>query len=311
MNESGAEHLYTFDVEQPVANFGVSILAESTGALIDPWVLGSKDENDVQGYAGTPVNVNSLMYDGNIDIGVAGAQFPLVKRYYVAVDSRSDPFTNKAQPGQYLLNAWVDDVTPPAVRFLTTKVSAGRPLIVAQAVDDQSGVDPLSIALGYSDRLVAPSAYDSTTGLVLIGLPAAAPALKAGKTVTDLQVSDNQESKNIDTFGTDILPNTAFAETKLDVVNGPAATWLLPDASSCVPKSVRLVATASSTRKVTKVVFREGAKKIASLPGSATGLYAATWKTTKADKGKHSLTVEVVDQAGRSATATRTLRVCS
>src|SRR6185312_13602559 len=107
------------------------------------------------------------------------------------------PFTDKPAPGQYVLNAWVDDVTPPAVRFLTTKVSAGRPLIVAQTVDDQSGVDPLSIALGYYNRLVAPSAYDPTSGLVLIGLPPAAPALKAGTVTTDLQVSDNQESKNI------------------------------------------------------------------------------------------------------------------
>ncbi|HVV58159.1 MAG TPA: S8 family serine peptidase [Gaiellaceae bacterium] len=310
MNESGAEHLYSIDIEQPVANFGVSILAESSGALVDPWVLGSKDENDVQGYAGTPVNVNSLMFDGNLDIGVAGTQFPVLKRYYIAVDSRSDPFTNRPLPGQYVLNAWENDVTPPAVRFITTKVSAGRPLIVAQAVDDQSGVDPLSIALGYSNRLVAPSAYDPTSGLVLIGLPPAAPALKPGTVAADLQVSDNQESKNINTFGSDVMPNTAFAAAKLKVVNGPAATWILPGASSCVPRSARLVATASSTAKVTKVVFRDGDKQIASVRPTTSGLYAATWKTTKADKGKHRLTVEVVDKAGRTATAARTVRVC-
>jgi subtilisin family serine protease len=310
MNESGAEHLYSIDIQQPVSNFGVSIAAESPGALVDPWILGSKDENDVQGYAGTPVNVNSLMFDGNVDIGVAGGQFPTLQRYYVAVDSRSDPFTNKPQSGQYALHAWIDDVTPPAVRFLTTKVSAGRPLIVAQAVDDQSGVDPLSIALGYDNRLVAPSAYDPTSGLVLIGLPPAAPALKAGTVAADLQVSDNQESKNINTFGSDVLPNTAFADAKLKVVNGPAATWILPGASSCVPRTARLVATASSTAKVTKVVFRDGTKRIATVKTSDSGLYAATWKTTRADKGKHRLTVEVVDRAGRTATAARTVRVC-
>jgi subtilisin family serine protease len=310
MNESGAEHLYSIDIQRPVTNFGVSIVAESSGALVDPWILGSKNEGDVQGYAGTPVNVNSLMYDGSLDIGVAGAQFPVLKRYYVAVDSRSDPFTNRPQPGQYALNAWIDDVTPPAVRFLTTKVSAGRPLIVAQAVDDQSGVDPLSIALGYSDRLVAPSAYDPASGLLLIGLPPAAPALRPGTVKADLQVSDNQESKNINTFGSDVLPNTGFASVKLKVVDGPAVTWILPATSSCVPRSARLVATASSTTKVTKVVFSDGSKRIASVRTTSSGLYAATWKTTKADKGKHRLTVEVVDKAGHTATAARTVRVC-
>ncbi|MGH3003356.1 MAG: S8 family serine peptidase, partial [Gaiellaceae bacterium] len=52
MNEDGAEHLYSYDINEPVVNFGVSVLSSSPGAVVDPFVLGSKDENDVQGYAG-------------------------------------------------------------------------------------------------------------------------------------------------------------------------------------------------------------------------------------------------------------------
>ena len=115
------------------------MLAQTPGALIDPFVLGSQDENDVQGYAGTPTDVNALTYDANIDIGAAGAQFPRLQRFFVSVDSRADPFTDKPLKGQYLLNAWVNDVTPPFVRLLTTRVSAGRPLIVGQAADARLG----------------------------------------------------------------------------------------------------------------------------------------------------------------------------
>ena len=85
--EPGAEELYTMQIASPAVNFGVSVLAQSASSEIDPFVLGSKDENDVQGYAGLPVNVNGLMFDYRADIESAGAAFPLPKRYYVAVDS--------------------------------------------------------------------------------------------------------------------------------------------------------------------------------------------------------------------------------
>ena len=179
-------------------------------------MLGSKDENDVQGYAGTPTDVNGLTYDANIDIGAAGVQFPRLQRFYIAVDSRADLFTNRSQKGKYLLNAWENDLTPPAVRLLTTRVSAGRPLLVAQAVDLQSGVDPLSLVVNYSSALVGASAYDPATGLVLFGIPAAAPKLKTGRTKAIVSASDYQEAKNINTVGNDIYPNTAFLQTQAD-----------------------------------------------------------------------------------------------
>ncbi len=309
MNEDGSEHLYSLAINEPVVNFGVSVLEETPGALIDPFVLGSKDENDVQGYAGVPTDVNALTFDSQIDIGAAGAQFPRQGTYYVVVDSRADPFTNAPLKGGYLLNAWVNDVTPPTLQLLTTRVNAGRPLLVARVRDGGAGVDPLSLVISYGGVLIGASAYDPATGLTAFGLPSEAPKLRVGTTRTIMEASDYQESKNIDTVGPDLLPNTAFEQNQMKVVNGPAATWLEPEQNACVAKHDRLVVAAGSTTKVTKVQFFEGTHLIGTAK-SGQGLYSVPWSTGTLAKGKHHLTVEVVDRSGRTAVAPRQLRVC-
>src|SRR5206468_6076782 len=133
--------------------------------------------------------------DSHIDVGAAGVQFPRLQRFYVAVDSRADPFTGRSHKGTYILNAWANDVTPPAVRLLTQKVAAGRPLLVAQAVDLGAGVDPLSLVIAYKRVLLGASAYDPFTGIVVFGIPRAAPKLAKGKTRGVIQVADFQEAK--------------------------------------------------------------------------------------------------------------------
>ncbi|HVU77814.1 MAG TPA: S8 family serine peptidase [Gaiellaceae bacterium] len=310
MNEDGSEHLYSYDVNQPIVNFGVSILAASNGAVVDPFVLGSKDENDVQGYAGIPTDVNGLTYDNMVDVGAAGVQFPRLQRFYVAVDSRADPFTNKSAKGKYVLNAWVNDVTPPAIRILTTRVTAGRPLIVGEAVDEQSGVDPLSLVIGYNRVLVGASDYDPETGLVLFGLPGSAPALKAGKTTLSMQASDLQEAKNINTLGDQIMPNTAFGQVKLTVVNGPAISWLSPPANQCALKSDQLTVIATSTKKVSRVEFSVDGKRAGTDKTGPGGVYSLKWNTSKLKKGTHHLAATLFDAAGRKAATGRNVRVC-
>ena len=309
MNQDGAEHLYSIEITEPIVNFGVSVLAASPGALIDPFVLGSKNENDVQGYAGIPTDVNGLTFDANVDVGAAGVQFPRLQRFYVSVDSRADPFTNKSQKGKYLLNAWIDDLTPPSVRVLTTRVTTGRPLIVAQAVDAGSGVDPLSLVIGYSGALVGASAYDPLTGLIVFGIPTAAPKLKTGKTKLVVRASDYQEAKNINTVGNDIYPNTRFKQVRLNVVNGPTVTWVEPPANVCAFKNDRLIVVADSTKKVKRVTFTDNGKRVG-VDKTGSGIYSVTWKTAKLKKGKHKLLATVTDAAGRKAAAGRVLRVC-
>jgi subtilisin family serine protease len=310
MNEDGSEHLYSYEVNAPIVNFGVSVLAATDGALIDPFVLGSKDENDVQGYAGVPTDVNALTFDANLDIGAAGVQFPRLQRFYVAVDSRADSFTNKSQKGKYLLNSWVNDLTPPAMRVLTTRVSAGRPLLIAQAIDPQSGVDPLSLVVNYKDALIGASAYDPISGLVLFGIPNEAPALKAGKTLALFRASDYQEAKNINTVGNDIYPNTQFRVSRLTVVNGPTVTWVEPPARVCALKKDELVVVAGSTKKVDRVVFSVDGKRIGVAKTGPGGIYTVPWNTAKLSKGNKHLLATVIDAAGRKAAAGRVLKIC-
>jgi minor extracellular serine protease Vpr len=311
MNEDGSEHLYFTDVNQPIVNLGVSVLASGPGALIDPFVLGSKDENDVQGYAGIPTDVNALTFDLNVDVGAAGVQFPRLQRFYIAVDSRADPFTNKSQKGKYLLNAWVDDLTPPAVRVLTTRITAGRPLIVAQAVDNQAGVDPLSLVINYSNSLVGASAYDPASGLVLFGIPQAAPAFKAGKTNAIVEASDYQEAKNINTVGNDLYPNTNFKLSKLTVVNGPTVTWLEPPSRVCALKNDRLLVVGDSTKHVKQVVFTDGKHRIGIDKKGSGGIFSVAWKTSKLKKGTtHRLLATLTDASGRTTAAGRVLKIC-
>ena len=86
MVEAGGEILYWTELDAPAANIGVSLVQVSPGAQIDPFFLGAKDENTVQGFAGTPIDVNELTYDYLDQISAAGASFPKVQRFFVAVD---------------------------------------------------------------------------------------------------------------------------------------------------------------------------------------------------------------------------------
>ena len=59
--------------------------------------------------------------------------------------------------------------------------------------------------------------------------------------------SDYQEAKNVNTVGNDLMPNTAFLQTRLTVVNGPTVTWIEPPAHVCAVKNDRLLVVAAST----------------------------------------------------------------
>ncbi|HEY1514211.1 MAG TPA: S8 family serine peptidase, partial [Gaiellaceae bacterium] len=310
MNEDGSETLYSFEVNQPIVNFGVSVLGASAGSLIDPFVLGSKDENDVQGYAAIPTDVNSLTFDSGFDVGTAGVQFPRLQRFYVAVDSRADEFTNRSQKGQYVLKAWVDDLVGPAVRILTTRVTAGRPLIAAVAADDQSGVDPLSLVINYNNALIGASAYDPVSGLILFGIPTAAPPFKAGKTNMILEASDYQEAKNINTVGDAIQPNTTFAQKKITVVAGPTVSWLAPAPNVCAAKTEQLAVIGGALKKVRQVAFTLDGKRIGVDKTGQLGLYSLSWKTAKVAKGNHVLVATLTDASGKTAASARKIKLC-
>ena len=310
MNETGSEHVYVTSVDKPLVNMGVAVWASSNGAIVDPWFLGSKDEHDVQGYDGTPVNQNDLMFDYSLDIGAAGTVFPRLGQYYVAVDSGSDPFTNQPLPGSYVVGSWQNDLKPPVARILTTRVGTGRPTIVARILDAKSGVDPLSLAISYRRVVVGAALYDAFSGLALFPLPAAAPRIPAGRIPLQLEASDFQEAKNLETIGNNLMPNTAFKSVRLRAVSGPAVTWLTPVRASCVAKNEPLAVVASSNRSVRSVRFTVDGRRVAVDRRGVAGLFTATWHSAQAKHGRHVLTAIATDGAGKRFAAERPARVC-
>ena len=310
VNEVGAEKLYRIRIDDVVVNFGAAVIASSPGSLIHPWVLGSADENDVQGYAGTPVNVNNLTIDYPLDVGAAASVFPRTKAYYVAVDSGVNQFTGRSQAGSYVLRAWVNDVEPPSMGLITSKVPAGRPLIALRVLDGDSGIDPFSLVISYQDVLVGAAAYDPVSGIALFPLPNDAPALKKGQRDLSASAADFQEAKNVDSVGEDLLPNTAFASGALRVVDGPTVAWLEPEVNACMPRSAPLTAIANSTGALSSVRFLDGNRAISVIKRSGGGLYGAVWRNGDAKKGKHLLRAIVIDAKGRKAEAQRYVRIC-
>jgi subtilisin family serine protease len=315
MNEGGAEDLYTTIVNEPLVNFGVAVWGATGGALIHPWVLGSADENDVQGQGATPVNVNNYTFEFKADVGAAGVTFARPKRYWISVDSGRDFFSGRSLPGQYVLHSWRNDVYPPRVQLLTTRVTAGRPVVIARVRDlpkrgAESGIDPLSLLLAYRQATLAASAYDPDTGLVVFELPGDAPRLPVGRTNGMLIASDFQESKNLSTPNGGILPNTTFKDVRIVGVAGPAVSWLAPERNRCAAAGQRLVVAAGSSTRLRSVTFLDGTKQIARRPGTRAPLYSAVWRTAKAKRGVHHLVAVARDAHGREGRARRDVRVC-
>jgi hypothetical protein len=309
MQEDGGERLYSIRVRNRVVNIGAAVITSSPGAAIDPFFLGAKDENAVQGYVGTPTNINGLTIGYRLPVGAAGAVFAPPGTYYVSVDSGRDEFTNARLAGTYRLRSWVNDMTPPLVRLLTTRVSAGRPTIAIQTLDRGAGVDPFSLTLNYGRVLVGAAAYDPFSGIALFPLPAEAPRMRAGRLRATFQSADYQEAKNADVFGRDLMPNTRVRATRMRVVSGPTLTWLTPLARTCVGRTVPLLVVAGPAGTARTARFFDGKRQIRVLRRNTAGLYGTTWRTGGAKRGLHTLRA-VVRISGKRVEATRVVRVC-
>jgi subtilisin family serine protease len=321
-SEDGKEQVYVLDLPRRAVNVGVAVqdppldVRASVRALLNanapihPWFLGSLNESDVQGAAGTPVNVNSLMPDYLFNVGAAGTVFAPPGRYYVSVDSGRDPFSGRSLARPYVLRSWVDDVRPPRVRLLTRRVSAGRPTVVAHVTDGQSGVDPLSLLLEIKGRQIGALLFERETGMAVFSLPRDLPRLDAGPAFMRVIASDLQEAKNVNTEGESLMPNTAFEGVRADVVDGPTVTWLAPSRAACLPRRARLLVAAGSPATVSSVGFYDGSRQIGRVRKSLAGLYSLTWATAGAKRGRHLLSAVVSDTAGREARASLSVRVC-
>jgi subtilisin family serine protease len=321
VNEDGRETVYSLDIPRQAANAGVVITRPeikinasirallSSNAPIHPWFLNSLDENDVTGYAGIPVNSNGTMPDFLFNVGAAGGVFLPAGRYYVSVDSGRDLFTGRSLAGPYTLRSWVNDVRPPNVAQITTKVSAGRPTIVARVRDAASGVDPLSLLLLYGTQQLGAISYDSQTGIAVFSIPREANPLRPGTEFMRIFASDYQETKNIGTEGTNPMPNSRFRGIRMSVVNGPAVTWISPSKNACLPARAKLQVVATSPSVISSVGFFDGNRQLARVRRHTNGIYTFTWRA-KPRKGPHVLRAVASDVSGREAEAPQPIRVC-
>jgi minor extracellular serine protease Vpr len=312
MIEDGAERVYLVPhLKRPVVNFGVGIVGTSRNAVIDPWLLGSLDENNVQGETGTPMNVNPLTFDYGLAIGAAGVVFPSLRRYYVVVDSTQDLYTGRDLRGSYRLRYWVNDLRPPVVRLLTRRVAVGRPTLAVRAQDRGAGVDPYSLLIAYQGVAVAAAAYDSSSGIAIYVLPNEAPKVQRGQNLTLMAASDFQESKNVSIFGPNVMPNTRFRFANIRGVRGTTMTWLLPRRRGCLRgNSQELLVLASTTNRIRRVRFFDGRRLIGTDRTGAAGLYSITWRARRAREGLHRLRAVAISARGRDARISRVVRVC-
>jgi subtilisin family serine protease len=300
MTEDGAEIAYGTTLPDKTVNAGVVVISESPGARIDPWYLAALDENSVEGFTGTPIDVNELTYDYQQDIGDAGVEFPAAGTYYVVVDSGRGEFDNRRLAGRYTLRSWVNDVTPPTLQLLTTRVTAGRPTLVFRTTDTQSGVDPNSLTIGYRGNLVGTDVYRRASGLAIFALPESVPTLRPGRVRLRMVSSDYQEAKNVDTEGPQIMPNTRTRTVTLRVVPGVTVNWLL---GTCR----QLEVSAGSPRRITAVRFAVHGRVVATARHGVHGVWSAA---PQLSRGTHEVVATAVDRSGRTAVATRRVSAC-
>jgi hypothetical protein len=106
------------------------------------------------------------------------------------------------------------------------------------------------------------------------------------------------------------MPNTRFANVTLRVVARPVVTWIAPRPNACLAKSARLFVAASSARAIRSVRFVDAARTIGVVARPALGVARLTWNTGLLRAGPHRVAAVAVDVAGRTASASRIVRVC-
>jgi hypothetical protein len=194
--------------------------------------------------------------------------------------------------------------------MLTMRVAAGRPTLVLRVRDSQSGVEPLSMTIGYHGVLVGATSYDPSNGVAVFPLPGTAPALVGGTLGLRLVASDFQEEKNIDTVGPSLMPNTRLTKVRIRIVTGTVVDWVLPSAGACLSKQQTLgVAVNSTLGGITGVRFLLDGRQIA-IAHRASGLWAARTSTAKTAVGKHTLVAVATGAKGGAVSARRIVRTC-
>jgi subtilisin family serine protease len=181
---AGPERAFRFVVSGRPANAGVVV----TSGHVTPHVTFDGAEDHLAGYTGLPLDLNPYRKTYGETVRAAAVVLPAAGAYDAVFDTRS-----AADAGRFAFRYWVNDVTPPRLRVVSSRAS-----IAVRATDAGSGVDPASIVVRLDGKPVkARYAQD------MIRLSAS-----KGRHVLVLSVADYQETKNMEDVAK-ILPNTA------------------------------------------------------------------------------------------------------
>ncbi len=199
----GPEQVFRVVLRHPVQNVGVVVLSRAPGVAVQPRMVAGADENRLTGYAALPLVINPYLAGYGDAVLAAGAIRPAPGTYAVVFDSRT-----VAGAGRYSFRFWVNDVTPPAARLVSGRVTAGSPLRIRVA-DRGSGVDPETAVAtidGKSRRI------ERSGNELLVDTRDLAPGLHHLR----FQVSDYQETRNMENVAA-VLPNTRRFSTTVRI----------------------------------------------------------------------------------------------
>ena len=200
---SGPERVYRLRLPRAAANFGVVVLSTGANVSVSPRTMRAGDENRLTGYAALPFNLNPYLKIFRQPVPVAGAIMPAAGSYDIVFDTPAD-----GQPGAFTFRLWIGDTTPPALQLPVRTVRRGAPLSV-RATDAGAGIDPASIVLRVDGR-------ERPARLAAGRVVVATNGLRTGRHTLFLQVSDYQESRNMENVAK-ILPNTRILRARFTV----------------------------------------------------------------------------------------------
>ena len=195
----GPERVFRVTLARPAVNFGVVVTSRAKNVRVEPRIVLAGDERRLTGYAALPFNLNPYLRTFGDPVLASGTILPAAGAYDVVFDSPS-----AARAGAFSFRYWLNDTTPPATTLRTKRVKRGAQLVVA-ASDRGSGIDPASLVVRVDD---AERSGRFAGGLVRVSTA----GLPKGKHELRLQISDYQETRNMENVGP-ILPNTRILTT--------------------------------------------------------------------------------------------------
>ena len=206
-----------------------------------------------------------------------------------------------------------NDVTPPTLQAADDArrrrpPDARRP----RRSTSQSGVDPFSLVIAYRSVLLGAAAYDPFSGIAIFAVPGTRRRSRPGGRPRRRSRSDFQETKNVDQVGRQHAAEHAPSATCASAASaGPRSRGSSRSRASCVGEDASGCSCSRATcgrsarvRFFGRAPHRQSARTASRTstrsPGSAGGL----------KRGTHLLRAQVVDAAGKTVAASRSVRVC-